>query len=118
MINNNVVCKIQPYRYLGGWAFDDETRGLKTELFVFGMPQIIDKIVNDKNCKRCNFIFSNVELPEYDTVLVKISGQGTRIGTYYTCSKTKLMGWLCPALKLYLDPPPENLYVRIERLYE
>ena len=36
---------LQPYRYLGQWVFDDETRGLQAEAFVCGMSEIIDDVL-------------------------------------------------------------------------
>ena len=117
--NNNSIFVIYPFRKHGTWVFNDEVKNLVEEPFVFGADIIINKIVNDINCQQCKFIFSTSELPEYDTVLEKVNTNSKiNIGTYYRCSKTKLVGWLCPALSLYYKESPEKIYVKIEKIYE
>jgi hypothetical protein len=115
-MDNNVIFIIEPYRKYGTWVFDDAKRGLIEEPFVFGMPQIIDKVVKDEECRRCRFIFSDREMPEYDLVLNKMVGRPDTIGAWYESPQLKMNGWLCPALNLYYRVPPESIYIKIEKL--
>ena len=117
-MNENIIHIIEPYRKHGTWVFDDEKVGLKEEPFVFGVPQIIDRVVNDSECQRCRFIFSGVEMPEYNLLLEKVKGMPDMIGTWYECKKMGMKGWLCPALGLYFRSPPEKIYIKIEKIEE
>jgi len=114
--NNNSIYIIEPYRKYGTWVFDDDKRGLVEEPFVFGMPAIINKVVNDNECHQCRFIFSDTEIPEYDLVLNKMKDKPDIIGAWYESSQLKMSGWLCPALGLYFKTPPESIYIKVEKI--
>jgi hypothetical protein len=116
MESNNSIFIIQPFRKHGTWVFDDTIRNLVEEPFVMGADRIIDKLVNDNQCQKCNFIFSNIEMPESTTILEKVPRLKTPVGAYYKCNKTGLIGWLCPALNLYFKESPDKIYVKIENL--
>lgn len=115
-MSNNSIYIIEPYRKYGTWIFDDSVRNLVEEPFVFGMPQIIDRIVNDDRCQRCRFTFSETELPEYDLVLNKMKGKPDIIGAWYESAQLKMSGWLCPVLGLYFKTPPDNIYIKLEKI--
>ncbi len=116
MSNNNSIYIIEPYRKYGTWVFDDPTRNLVEEPFVFGMPQIINKVVKDPECQKCRFIFSDTEMPEYDLVLNRMKDKLNIMGAWYESPQLKMNGWLCPALGLYFKTPPENIYIKVEKI--
>ena len=115
-MGNNSIFVIEPFRKHGLWVFNDESRGLVEEPFVFGMPQIIDKVVNDDKCFKVRFIFSDKELPEYDLILNRMDDRPAIIGTWYHSLKLNMSGWLCPAHNLYFEKSPEQIYIKIEKL--
>jgi hypothetical protein len=44
---SNAIMVIFPYRYHHTWVFDDERVGLVKEPFVSGIPEMIDRLVQD-----------------------------------------------------------------------
>jgi len=115
METNNEIFILRPFRKYGTWVFNDEIRNLVEEPFVFGMPQIIDKMVGDRNVHEFTMIFSRNELPDYDLVLEKRTDRPETIGAWYQCEKLGMSGWLCPALNLYYRVPPDKIYIKIEK---
>lgn len=41
----NAMMVIFPYRHNGLWVFDDDAAGLVKEPFAFGVPEMIDRII-------------------------------------------------------------------------
>ncbi len=41
----NIINVIVPYPHAETWVFDDESRGLKAEPFISGIPEIMDKTI-------------------------------------------------------------------------
>jgi len=114
----NQINTIYPYRTKGGWAFDDEEVGLKTEPFIAGIPEIIDSIVG----KRDNFTahISASVLPNYTGHLIKVPPEemnddykGPSTG-WYMLEGTEMIGWLCPATLKYFKDYPDSIYFKIE----
>lgn len=44
-MNANSLFVLRPYRYQGSWVFDDPAVGLEREPFVFGIDEMIDRLV-------------------------------------------------------------------------
>ncbi len=113
----NVVNIITPYPYAGMWVFDDESRGLVAEPFVFGMSEILDKITQNvlemKERKPFKLIFSTEQLPMIHATLEKIDKPDIA-GCWYKYKDME--GWLCPATLLYYEEYPEKIHVFVESL--
>jgi len=108
----NAICVIHPYLWQGEWVFDDDRVGLVREPFVAGADEIIDKCVTSIADAESGFRlqFSPYEFPGYDIRLDRSRIEGS--GTWYRSEKLDMEGWLCPALLLYFEEPPETLYAK------
>lgn len=109
--SNNAIIALQPYlNGMGYWAFDDERTGLLAEPFVAGMSEMIDVLVEDipNAALGFNLLFSKTPFPEARKLVLMAEEDG---GAWYRDVETRLGGWLCPALFLYFDTPPEEAYV-------
>jgi len=111
------INKIQLYRHNEGWYFDDINMGVKQEPLVFGFPAIIDKIISDPKTSIINLLFSNEEIPNYNTILVKVDPEGLKIGAYYVCEKTNFVAWLPQSFNYYLPEFPDELYIKVEKIF-
>lgn len=110
----NALHLIVPYRHNGMWVFDDDRVNLFQEPFVAGIDKMIDILVKDiPNAENgFNLIFSDSPFPGYDIVLEWKSSEYE--GNWYYCSKYDITGWLCPALFLYYETAPKNIYVKAQ----
>lgn len=114
------VQSLLPYRHHGQWVFDDPTRGLVAEAFVCGMSEIIDNMLRDTNInpkevrKGFRLTFSAFAFPDHThSIKWKYPEAG---GNVYTCTRSKLVGWLCPALYLYYKEAPDMIYFKVDRI--
>ena len=107
---NNRIQIIKPYLYAGTWVFDDETTGLIREPFVEGADAIIDLMVKDMEYAEEGFklIFSDSPFPNYQLELKRVKKEFD--GWWYESETLQMDGWLCPALFLYFEEAPLNLY--------
>ncbi|MBW2040219.1 MAG: hypothetical protein JRI46_11645 [Deltaproteobacteria bacterium] len=111
----NSIFVISPYRYQGTWVFDDPCVGLVREPFVAGIPEMMDKLVEDipNADKGFRLLFSASPFPEYTIKLVwKREEAG---GNWYYSEEYNSEGWLCPALFKYFDKAPKEIYVKAEK---
>lgn len=117
-VRNNRIKVIQPYRAKGTWVFDDAATGLRGEPFVQGIPEMIDRLVEDIPDARTGFrlTFSAAEFPGYELAVER--GMAHSGGHYYRDPKTGRRGWLCPALFKYFRQAPEKIYIRADPLRE
>jgi hypothetical protein len=117
----NSIQVIQPYRHAGTWVFDDERVGLVQEPFVAGIPQMIDKLVQDIPDATLSFrlLFSIMLFPDYSVLLKwlreEVEGDWYR-AIEYSIAEQSAEGWLCPALFKYFDEAPDKLYIKAEGL--
>jgi hypothetical protein len=112
----NTVNVIVPYRWAGTWVFDDSTVGLNKEPFVFGIPEMIETLLEKKGMSqvdRFRLTFSEFEFPDYDEKLDLQSGQVDQ-GSFYESTTFGKVGWLCPALSRYFDKTPARIYVKFD----
>ena len=107
---NNRIQIIKPYLYAGTWVFDDEKTGLIREPFVEGADIMIDLMVQDIENAEEGFalIFSESPFPNYQLELKRNREEFD--GWWYDCELLEMEGWLCPALFLYFEEAPVNLY--------
>ena len=115
-MNANSLMVINPYRHAGTWVFDDEAAGLEQEPFVAGIPEMIDRLVQDIPNAASGFrlLFSAAPFPGY---AVKLDWKrGEYEGNWYYAEQYESEGWLCPALFKYFDEAPRELYVKAEPL--
>jgi len=105
---------IFPYQYESTWVFDDSAVELMREPFVFGVPEMIDELVNDipNASKGFKLIFSKKPFPDYQQKLSWVREEYE--GNWYTING-KDEGWLCPALFKYFDAAPQEIYIKAER---
>ena len=110
----NEIRVIAPYKYAGGWVFDDPAVDLVREPFVGGMDIIIDRAVAGIPEAENGFrlLFSPKPFPGYN---LKLEWRREEYGgNWYYAPQFDQEGWLCPALQLYFDPAPRELYCRAE----
>lgn len=107
---------IEVYRHAGTWCFTDEARGLLHEPFVLGIPEIIDKLIenveNQGNKTTYAITFSERQFPTCSTRLEKVREEHG--GAWYTLHAegiTAEEGWLCPATLKFFTSFPEAIYV-------
>jgi len=113
----NFLFVIEPYSAFGTWVFDDFGRDLVAEPFVCGIPEIIDRLVEEARIENAEdgftLLFSAVSFPGACRMEWVESESG---GNWYRQVNTKQKGWLCPALLKYFPKAPPNLYVKAEAL--
>jgi hypothetical protein len=113
----NAINVLFPYKFHGQWVFDDVTRNLDKEAFVFGADTLIDKICTVKQIddpeNGFKLFFSKNEFPKYDLCLEWVrEGEG---GNYYIVEALNgHEAWLCPALFKYFSTAPEKIYIKVE----
>jgi hypothetical protein len=112
----NSILVIQPYWHSGTWVFDDPAVGLTREPFVSGVPEMINRLVQDIPNARSGFrlLFAATPFPgatRFDRL------RGDFGGTWYcVAGEPKTEGWLCPALFKYFPEAPEAIYAKAEPL--
>lgn len=106
-----------PYLNQGTWVFDDEEIGLRKEPFVAGIPQILEKLLDEEGVehpeKGFKLIFSATPFPTHQ---LKGTWQREEYGGNWYKTKDGLEGWLCPALFKYFEVAPLDIYIRVETL--
>lgn len=105
---NNVIKTIQPYRWAGGWVFDDESAGLDKEAFVAGADVMCDMMSGGMDSFTMQF--SDIQFPTAKFNVKYLSGTVEK-GTYYIESETGQQLWLCPALGRYFESSPNQIWV-------
>jgi hypothetical protein len=110
----NSVIIIHPYKYFGGWVFDDPAVGLVREAFVAGADDIIERMVEhipDAD-GGFNLIFSAEPFPGHQTVFEWRREDGG--GNWYYSAEVDAEGWLCPALFKYFEAAPPRIYAQFK----
>ena len=108
----NALQTIRAYRHHGGWAFDDELKGLSAEPFVCGIPEIIDTVLDDPDAKTVTLTFSAREFPGVDR---KLTRREPELGGYWYETGQGERGWLCPATLCFFEGFPAELFVKVDR---
>jgi hypothetical protein len=116
-----MIHEIRPYKDHGQWMFDDESRGLKRELFVGGADDILDTITANipKADKGFNLRFADHAFPGAEICFYwkgvgqfkLLDGPEYEAGDVYFSPHLNMEGWLCPALMLYFPQAPRQLFV-------
>ena len=90
----NALLVLKPYRHAGSWVFDDMRLGLVKEPFIAGIPEMIDKMVEDVPNADQGFrlIFSANPFPNSEAKLVWTKEQNG--GNWYYCEQYDIEGWL------------------------
>jgi hypothetical protein len=107
---NNALFVIHPYLSNGTWVFDDPGVGLVREPFVSGIPEMIERAVQDIPDAASGFtlIFSENPFPgatiELEWVREEVGGH------WYRWQEQE--GWLCPALFHYFPAAPRKIYAQ------
>lgn len=112
----NSLYVLKPYRYQASWVFDNESVGLLREPFVFGIDEMIDRmVVGVPNAERgFRLIFSPAPFPGYAAKLEWRREEAG--GNWYHSPTYGIEGWLCPALFKYFDAAPKEFYAKAEAL--
>ncbi len=115
-MNANSLFVLRPYRYQSSWVFDDPAVGLAREPFVFGIDEMIDRLVAASPQAEQGFrlIFSSQAFPGYAAKLEWRREEAG--GNWYFSPTFGIEGWLCPALFKYFEAAPKELYVKAEPL--
>jgi hypothetical protein len=110
----NFLFLIVPYRYGETWVFDDENFGFIREPFVFGIPEMIDHLVQDIPNAVSGFrlLFSQQPFPGYQVKLVWLREEYQ--GNWYIWPDKGFEGWLCPALYSFFPLAPVQIYCKAE----
>lgn len=112
----NAMMVISPYRSLGVWAFDDESKGLVREPFVDHVNSFIDALTASIPDAESGFrlLFSASPFPGFSLSFQRVREEFG--GNWYACDQLGGEGWLCPALFKYFDNAPEQLFLKAETL--
>ncbi len=110
----NFLFLIVPYRYGETWVFDHSEFDLVREPFVFGVPEMIDALVENIPNATTGFrlLFSAQPFPGYQVKLDWLREEYQ--GNWYLWQGKGLEGWLCPAMYHFFQEAPTQLYCRAE----
>jgi hypothetical protein len=111
----NALLVIEPYRTgPSGWAFDAPALRLRSEPFVLGIPEMINRIVADipGADRRVRLIFSQRPFPGGKFRLDRRHEENG--GFWYFSEEYQMEGWLCPALFKFFPRAPQHIYVKAE----
>jgi hypothetical protein len=112
----NSLYVLRPYKHEGSWGFDDESVGLVREPFVFGIDDMIERLVTSipKANQGFRLVFSPQPFPGY---AAKLEWRREEYeGNWYFSPTFGTEGWLCPALFKYFEAAPKELYAKAEAL--
>lgn len=114
--NDNAIVVLAPYKVAATWVIDDESRGLKREPFVAGIPKLIEQLTKDIPDAEKGFrlLCSAQPFPEYTHKMIWKRKDGN--GNWYYSEQFKAEGWLCPALLKYFPAPPQEIYIKAEAI--
>jgi hypothetical protein len=104
------------------WVFDDERTGLQEEAFVLGATDMISAIVEAKAIPGAErgfaLTFSGEAFDGHDVRLAWQRADPSGSGNWYAgdVAGRPMECWLCPALLLYFQTPPQEIFVRAEPL--
>ena len=110
----NAISVLFPYKHEGMWVFDDPDVGLRKEPFVFGIDEMIGRLVANIPNADAGFrlLFSQTPFPGHT---VKLEWRREEYGgNWYYCPQFEMEGWLCPALFKYFDKAPSELFGKAE----
>jgi hypothetical protein len=104
------------------WVFDDERTGLQEEAFVLGATDMISVIVEAKAIHDAErgfaLTFSGEAFDGHDVRLTWQRPDPSGSGNWYAgdVAGRPMECWLCPALLLYFQTPPQEIFVRADPL--
>ena len=104
----NSLHVIMPYRWHGGWVFDDPAVGLHREPFIAGADTLCEQLSYGQPKFRA--IFSARKFPSATTSLNLVGANYN--GHLYICAGSEV--WLCPALLKYFDHAPRTIWLKVE----
>ena len=113
---------LYPYLDAGTWVFDDERTGLQGEAFVLGATDMISAVVQAKAIPNADrgfaLTFSGQPFEGHDARLAWQRPDPSGSGNWYAgeVAGRPMECWLCPALLLYFQTPPQEIFVRAEPL--
>lgn len=109
----NSLFVINPYKWNGQWVFDNEERGLVKEAFVAKADLLLDIMCEKLKCapeKGVRVVFAPHWIPDYN---VKLTWKRADVvGNWYDTGMG-FEAWYCPALELFMSPPPKEIYGRV-----
>ena len=106
----NAINVINPYRWQGGWVFDDESKGLDKEPFIAGADTMLDMLSGDH--AECVITFSAKQFPGAEHVVKYVKPEMD--GSVYHSDEYNHDLWLCPALLKYFETPPEEIWFQFK----
>ena len=113
---------LYPYLDAGTWVFDDERTGLQGEAFVLGATEMISSVVRAKAIPNAEqgfaLTFGATAFDGYDARIAWQRADPGGGGNWYAgdVAGQPMECWLCPALLLYFQGPPQEIFVRAEPL--
>ena len=124
IVFDNAINIIYPYPIGKTWVFDDLSRGLVSEPFVFGSSEILTALTKIKfgmvGMQKFKLIFSKYPLPEVHAKFVKIDKKAVTGAWYKVVIDNQYVngreGWLCPATLKYFKDYPNEIYIYLEEL--
>lgn len=99
----------------GTWCFDDASRGLLKEPFVFGADAILTRAaellgISDAKENGFRLLFSDANFPHSFAFAERMEAEAG--GHWYSVGGFR--GWLCPAMLKYYPAPPDRIYFLLE----
>lgn len=115
-MNANSLQVLRPYKDQGSWVFDDPRVGLVREPFVFGIDEMIERMVATipNAGKGFRLLFAIRPFPGHAAKLEWRREEAG--GNWYFSPTFDIEGWLCPALFKYFETAPKELYAKAEPL--
>ena len=104
----NVISVLFPYKHEGMWVFDDPEVGLRREPFVFGIDDMITRLVSSIPGAENGFrlLFSPMPFPGY---AAKLEWRREEYGgNWYFCRNLGLKGGCVPRCSSILTKRPRN----------
>ena len=108
--------RIDIYRFIKNWVFDDSEFGLKKEAFIRGSSRIIDghlKKMGRSSAHTATLYFEEQPFEGYQFVLRRKSEPLFQGGAWYQDEELGMTGWLCSNTLLYFKYFPDAIYSRI-----
>jgi hypothetical protein len=118
--NYTIINQIYPYRKNNTWFFDDKSKEIVEEEFIFSTPKVIDKMLKLQGIEsdRLSFVFSKNNFLTSQGYLQILKPENN--GYWYEVKKYEFGDikeniWLCSTTLIYFETFPIRIYFRVDK---